>query len=141
MSADTTVVIAAYTHPGRSELAYTAAVVQAVENLFEDEFALEAAKAIFLKRSRVWFTGTGGLSRAKQFANLLAEETRANSVLEYENRPIIEITENRVYELSRKGKRKPPVQWGQFSDPSEPWMQEYGGIESLEQIPDRAYHF
>lgn len=111
MSADTTVVIAACRRfPESRELSYTAEVVQAVENLFDSEYALEAAKAIFLVRPRVWFTGTGGLSRAKQFANLLAEETRANGILEYEDRPIIEITEDGVYELSRKGKRKtPPV--------------------------------
>ncbi len=131
MSADTTVVIAAYTHPGSSELAYTAAVVQAVENLFDEEFALETAKAIFLTRPRVWFTGTGGLSRAKQFANLLAEETRANGILEYEERPIIEIGEDRVHTLSRKGKRKAPPVY--MSAPEYGWLGE--------NIPDRAYHF
>ena len=110
MSADTTVVIAAYIRPWYSELAYTAEVVQAVENLFDDESALETAKTIFLMRPRVWFTGTGGLSRAKQFANLLAEETRENGILEYENRLIIEIAEDGVYRLSRRGKRLPLVQ-------------------------------
>ena len=131
MSADTTVVIAACIRPGYSELAYTAEVVQAVENLFDEEFALETATAIFLSRPHVWFTGVGGLSRAKQFANLLAEETHANGILEYEGRPIIEIGADRVYILSRKGKRKLPV----MSAP------EHGWVESWEQIPDRVNHF
>ncbi len=134
MSADTTVVIAACRRfPDSSELSYTAEVVQAVENLFDDEFALEAAKAIFLSRPRIWFTGPGGFSRAKQFANLLAEETRANGILEYEERRVIEIGEDGVYELSRKGKRKPPVKWGRG-------LESMYGIESLDEIPDHAYH-
>lgn len=142
MSVDTIVAIAAYRRfPEDSELSYTAAVVRFSDNLFDEESSLGLAKAIFLEQPRVWFSGTGGLSRAKQFANLLAEETRVTEGLEFEDRPIIEITADRLYFLSRRGKRKPPVQWGQFSDPSEPWMQEQGGLESLEQIPDRAYHF
>lgn len=128
MSADTTVVIAACRRfPDSSELSYTAEVVQAAENLFDPECAVKMATSIFLSRPRVWFTGNGGLSRAKQFANLLAEETRANGVLEYEDRPIIEIAEDGVHELSRKGKRKEPVRWG-------------GGDASEYDIPDRAYH-
>ena len=134
MSADTTVVIAACRRlPDSSELMYTAEVVQAVENLFDAEFALETAKTIFLSRPRVWFTGPGGFSRAKQFANLLAEDTRANGILEYEERLVIEIATDGVFELSRKGKRKaPPVH---LSAPENGW------IRSVEQNPDRAYHF
>ncbi len=109
MSADTTVVIAAYRHPGHSELAYTAEVVQAVENLtapLRQDWALETAKAIFLNQPRQWFHGKGALGRAKQFANLLAQETRVNGILEYEDRPMIEIGVDGVYLLSRKGNRK-----------------------------------
>jgi hypothetical protein len=131
MSADTTVVIAACRRfPDSSELSYTAEVVQAVENLFDEEFALETATAIFLSRPHVWFTGAGALSRAKQFANLLAEETRANGILEYEDRPIIEIGPDRVYTLSRKGKRKP-----------QGYCFPVGGVEAFEQTPDRLLHF
>lgn len=134
MSADTTVVIAACRRfPDSSELSYTAEVVQAVENLLDTMYGVKTAKAIFLTRPRVWFTGPGGLSRAKQFANLLAEETRANGILEYEDRPIIEITEDGVYELSRKGKRKSPPVYA-----SAP---EHGWIESMDQVPDRNMHF
>lgn len=142
MSADTTVVIAACCRfPDSSELSYTAAVVQAAESLFDEEYGLTKAKANFINTPCVWFSGPGGFSRAKQFANILAGETRENGILEYEDRPIIEIAEDGVHELSRKGKRKQPVQWGKFSDPSEPWMQDGYGIESVEQIPDRTYHF
>ncbi len=130
MSADTTVVIAACRRfPEDSELSYTAEVCQAVENLFDGECALETAKAIFIKRPHVWFTGVGGLSRAKQFANLLAQELRENGILEYEDRPIIEIGADRVYILSRKGKRKP-----------EGHHFPLGGVEAFEQTPDRLLH-
>lgn len=131
MSADNTVVIAACRRsPESRELSYTAEVVQAVVNLF-GEFALETAKAIFLSRPRLWFTGLGGFSRAKQLANLLAEETRANGILEFEDRLIIEIAEDGVYELSRKGLRKSKTRI-----PSGP---EDGWVESWHNIPDRAY--
>ena len=108
MSADTTVVIAACLRfPEDSELSYTAEVCQAVENFYDEECALTVARYIFLSNTRrIWFAGIGGLSRAKQFANLLAQELRENRILEHEDRPIIEIGADRVYILSRKGKRK-----------------------------------
>ncbi len=108
MSADTTVVIGAR-RQNDGELAYTAAVVQAAENIYggSDEFCVRWAHACFLNRQREWFTGKGGLARAKQFANLLAQEYRENFVLEYEDRPIIEIGDDRIYLLSRKGNRLP----------------------------------
>ncbi len=114
MSADTTVVIAAYRHPGDSELSYTAAVVQAADNITytgDKEGVLEWARVHFLDRHNPcqWFTGKGGLSRAKQFANLLAQEWRENFILEYEDRPIIEIAPDRIYLLSRKGRRKDEI--------------------------------
>ena len=133
MSADTTVVIAACRRfTESSELSYTAAVVQAVENLFDAEHALETAKSIFLARPHVWFTGTGGLSRAKQFANLLAEETRANGILEYEDRPVIEIAEDGVFELSRKGLRKSKARF--LSAPEDGWVAPW-------EATDRQMHF
>lgn len=115
MSADTTVVIAAYRFPGGNGLSYTAQVVQAVENLmyYGDKRDVEYAKDTFGvndPRFATWFMGTGGLRRAKQFASLLAEETRENGILEYENRPIIEIAEDKTYTLSKHGRRK-DVQW------------------------------
>ena len=111
MSADdTTIVIAAYRLPSDSELSYTAAVVQAVENLFDGECALKKAKAIFVDVHREWCHGKGSLGRAKAFAHLLAQDMRENGILEHENQPIIEIAEDGVYELSDKGRRKtPPV--------------------------------
>ncbi len=94
MSADTTVVIAGVFHPGNTHLSFTAAVVWAAEDLLgQGEISLEKAKAVFLEQPRVWFGGVGGLSRAKQFANLLAEDLRQNGVLDREDRPIIEICE------------------------------------------------
>jgi hypothetical protein len=125
MSADTTVVIAAYRFPGNSELSYTAKVVQAVENLWDyaDAECVEHAKMLFIGH-RPWFAGSGGLRRAKQFAALLAEETRENGILEYENRPIVEIGEDRVYILSRHGRRK--VNETQSRKPSgSDWMDDY----------------
>lgn len=110
MSADTSVVIAACRLSGGSELSYTAAVVQAVENLFDEIHGVEEAKGTFIKRPRVWFRGNGAFGRAKQLANLLTEEARANGTLEYPKPVIIEIAQDGVHELSRKGKRKtPPV--------------------------------
>lgn len=107
MSADTTVVIAAYRFVGASELAYTATVVQAAYNIHdpENEFCVKWAKANFIEKSHPWFTGVAGLSRAKQFANLIAAEAREKGILEYEDRPIIEIGRDRLYLLSRKGNR------------------------------------
>ncbi len=109
MSADTTVVIAAYRFSADSELSYTAAVVQAADNIHDPESrcAWEWAKANFLDRNHPWFHGRGAFSRAKQFANILAQEQRENGVLEYEGRPIIEIDEDRIYLLSRRGNRLP----------------------------------
>jgi len=134
MSADTTVVIAACRRfPDSSELAYTAAVVQDAGSLFDEEYGLKKAKANFINTHCVWFSGAGGLSRAKQFAHLLAAEEREKGSLEYEERPIIEIAEDGVFELSRKGKRKPPVKWGRG-------LESLYGIESLDEIPDHAYH-
>ena len=116
MSADTTVIIAAYCFHG-SELSYTADVVQAADSLYGENpaWVLKWAKANFLGRRLPWFTGKGGLSRAKQFANLLAEEYREKGWLEYHNRPMIEIGTDRVYLLSPKGKRtsngRTPIGW------------------------------
>ena len=104
MSADTTVVIAARRFDG--ELAYTAKVFQAIENLWFYGDARDSKLALEIFSSGPWFRGPGGLRRAKQFASILAEETRENAILEYESRPIIEIAEDRVYQLSRHGKRK-----------------------------------
>ncbi len=136
MSADTTVVIAACLRsPEDRELSYTAEVCQAVENFYDEEYALRVARSIFLSNPhRVWFAGVGGLSRAKQLANLLAQELRENGILEYEDRPIIEIGADRVYILSRKGKRKPQDCYG--ADGTAP----LGGINAWEDIPDRAFH-
>ena len=108
MSADTTVVIAAYRWNG-SELAYTAGVVQSADDFLgdsDDAFVFQKVAMIFLERPHVWFSGKGGLSRAKQFANLLAEDFRENSILEYEQRPMFEIGAGRIYALSRKGHRR-----------------------------------
>ena len=118
MSADTTVVIAAYEY-SHGERRYTATVVQAAEDLLCENqvFALEKARYYFLEVSRPWFKGKGGLSRAKQFATLLAEEERENGILEYEHRPLIEITSERVYALSRKGKRMPDWDWRRATRP------------------------
>ncbi len=109
MSANSNVVIAAcLLFPKDRQLSYTAEVCQDVENFYDKELALRMARSNFLSSPRrVWFTGNGGLSRAKQFANLLAQELRENGILEYEDRPIIEIGADRVYILSRKGKRMP----------------------------------
>ncbi len=105
MSADTRVVIAAYNF-GCGELAYTAAVVRNSEDFLDPRCGVECALERFVQTPRAWFHGVGGLSRAKQFATLLAEGTRENGVLEYEDRWIIEIGQDRVYLLSRKGNRK-----------------------------------
>ena len=105
MSADTTVVIAACRFVG-SELEYTAKVVQAVENLTYYGDVRDSICAWEVFDAGPWFRGSGGLRRAKQFASLLAEETRENAILEYENRPIIEIAEDKTYPLSRHGRRK-----------------------------------
>lgn len=104
MSADTTIVIAA-TKRGGERLYYTAGVVQAVEDLLEDTpYAFHRAKEEFLDGGGPWFSS---LPRAKRFASLLAEEGREMGWLEYENRPIIEIGNDRIYLLSRRGKRIP----------------------------------
>ena len=132
MSADTTVVIAAYRFPHCSELAYTAAVVQAVENLtspIRQDWAMESAKAIFLDQPRQWFHGKGGLGRAKQFANLLVQETRENGILEYEDRPMIEIGVKEVHLLSRKGNRKEPT-------PQSNWMADMDADEGFNRGMD-----
>ena len=102
MSADTTVVIAAYRRG--SELEYTAAVIQAAEDLFHEDpqVALGKARMCFLERVCPWFSTLG---RAKQFAHLLTDDLRETGILEYEHRPIVEIGEDRVYTLSRKGRR------------------------------------
>lgn len=105
MSVDTTVVIAACRRFGvNSELEYTAAVIQAAENLFHEEpqVALQKARMCFLEQVCPWFSTLG---RAKQFAHLLAQEEREQGTLEYEDRPIIEIGEDGVYTLSRRGRR------------------------------------
>ncbi len=111
MSADTTVVIAAHRFDGDGELSYTAAVIQAVENLTDHDSAtcLKYARAHFIDGQYPWFKGSGGLRRVKQFAALLAEEQRENGILEYENRPIIEIGKDRVYVLTRRGQRRDDV--------------------------------
>ena len=106
MSADTTIVIAARTAEPCGELEYTAAVVQAAEDLFDSRdvvFAFQKAKAVFLMRPRTWFSSLG---RAKQFANLLRDEERERcGGPEYKGKPIIEIGHDRLYRLSRKGNR------------------------------------
>ena len=104
MSADTTVVIACVPNHGMfGEKEYTAEVVQAVENLTTDNpWRLETARAIFLQRRHPWFVTLG---LAKQYANLLAMNARIQGTLEYEGCPIIEITDDNVFLLSKKGKR------------------------------------
>lgn len=104
MSADTTVVIACVPNHGMfGEMEYTADVVQAVENLTTDNpWQLEAARGIFLNGHHPWFINLG---LAKQYANLLAQNARIQGFLEYEDRPIIEIADDGVHLLSKKGKR------------------------------------
>jgi hypothetical protein len=98
---DTTVVIAGFRFG--ADLQYTAAVVQAAENLEDgSEDAIRKARRIFFETRREWFSSLG---RAKQFANLLAADLRENSSLEHEDIPIYEIEEDRVHRLSRKGNR------------------------------------
>ena len=85
---------------------YTASVVQAAEDLWgEDyEFASKKATPVFFRLGQQWFRT---LSRAKQFAALLADDLREEGLLEYEHRPVIEFNQDEdvIYSLSRKGKR------------------------------------
>ncbi len=112
MSVDTTVVIAARhvaTEFSHDKMVYTADVVQAVENLIEEHSRrLEIARKIFVEKPHPWFVT---LPLAKQYANLLAQNERLQGTLEYDNRPIIEITEDRVYLLSKKGGRLKQTSW------------------------------
>ena len=109
MSDVMTVVVAANVYMG--ERSYTAAVVRVQEAddlLGEDRtFALKKAESLFFNQSgQPWFVS---LSRAKQFAALLAADVREKGEFEYEDGPIIEIDqdEDRLYTLSRRGNRKP----------------------------------
>lgn len=104
MSADTTVVIAAYIAPHGQKM-WTAKVVQAAENLLgEDNDALESAKLIFLgqyNRGLPWFSK---LPRAKQFATILAQEQEEVGMLEYEKMIVVEFSDSHLQQLSyRKG--------------------------------------
>ena len=101
MSADTTMVIAAYNFgtTERPQMMYTAEVVQAAENLKDDSpEAVETAKEIFLRPHQVWFSTLG---RAKTFASLLREE----KYIQYPEILYIEITETKVFPLTSGGKR------------------------------------
>lgn len=104
MSPDTTVVVAAYANPFNGERSYTAAYVQAAEDLFGDHqaLALGRAKSVFFQHGLPWFSSLG---RAKRFATLLAEDLREKGGLDSQNRLIIEIGKDRVYRLSRRGNR------------------------------------
>lgn len=107
MSADTTVVIAARrNHDG--ELEYTAKCVQAAEDLFDPDrlVALDAAHNLFGGSGLPWFRGSQGLGAAKQLAGLIKDDLNRYGELEYQNQPIIEIADDGVHILSRKGNRK-----------------------------------
>lgn len=105
MSASTTVVVAADVYMGVRS--YTAAAVQEADDLFGDDrvVALKKAISIFYKSGQPWFSS---LSRAKQFAALLAQDLQERDGLEYEDRLFIEIDQDeyRLHRLSRRGNRK-----------------------------------
>ncbi len=108
MSIDTTVVIAGRRISGEFE--WTAAVVQAADNIHSpaDPGVVKWAKACFDQPRRVWFRGEGSLGRVKQFAHILQEDARVNGELEYNEIPLIEICDDRLYLLTQKGNRKDP---------------------------------
>ena len=102
MSVDTTVVVFGRENAHTGDREYTAVVVQAAENLeAEDGTALRIARLYTEKDGLPWFRR---LSRAKQFAHLIAEEERRTGSLEYEGMPLYFFDETGVYPMSRKGK-------------------------------------
>lgn len=99
MSADTTVVIAGHQFDDYQGVSFTAAVVQAAENFTtgSKEDAFQSAKRTFLDRSdRLWFHDWGAYPRAQKLGELLAEETRENSILEYDDVLVIMIEPDEV---------------------------------------------
>lgn len=120
---DTTIVVAA--HKPLGEWRFTAAVVQAAEDLLGDDqnFALEKAHLVFFKAGTPWFSSLG---LAKQFASLLARNLREKGTLENANRLIIEIAMTKVYRLSRKGSRVDVDEEDTF--PLEDWSDPFKGL-------------
>ncbi len=104
MSVDTRIVIAGYRFPGDSYTSWTAGLLQSADDLFEeDENAMEMANAFFLVKCHPWF---GKISRAKAFASLLAQDAEEQGRLEYQERPIILIRDDKVRVLSKDSRRK-----------------------------------
>lgn len=103
MSADTTVMMVGRRFSVDGPMMYTAAVVQNAGMAYDEEDGYTYLEYYFRQRVHPWFRS---LSRAKQFANLIAEEQREFGILEYSTRPFLEMgIDRKVYRLSRRGNR------------------------------------
>ena len=101
-------IIAAYCPPGCRELAYTAILVNARYSTNPANWDWSSTKAEFLERPRHWFRGKGGLSRARQFANLLIADAKEEGHTVLDKKFFIEIDygQSGIHLLSRQWVRK-----------------------------------